>query len=139
MVFRAGRLLAIPLVLAQELIVALPTTPVPHRRHPGFPGLVDWQGRVVPCVCLHQLFFASELPFVPDKMLVLSLCGETLVCPVERVLGIRKLDERDIVPEETVPGSLDEVARGKVLDGGVLVLEEKKLYSKIREVLGGGD
>ena len=139
MVFHAGRLLAVPLVMAQELITALPTTSVPHRRHPGFKGLVDWQGRVVPCVCLPSLLSTGRSVCLSDKMLVLSLCGETVVCPVEGVLGIRKLAEKDIVPKEPEPETFEELAIGETLDGTVLVLDEEKLYSKIKEVLGGGD
>lgn len=139
MVFRAGRMLAIPLVVAQELIAVLPTTPVPHRRHPGFKGLVDWQGRVVPCVCLPTLFSTLEPHRDSNKMLVLNLCGETVVCPVERVLGIRKLEDKDIVPKEPETGLLDEVTRGKLPDGEVLVLDEEKLYSRMKEILSHGD
>lgn len=135
MLFEAGEVLAVPLAVAQEVIVPLPTTPVPHRSHPGFWGLVDWQGRVVPCVCLPELLGLALQKWEFNKMVVLTLCGETIVFPAERVLGIRKLSGRTLEPPKPGSDAMESVSQGFFREVGATLLDEEKLFAKVQVAL----
>lgn len=103
-VFRAGgEWLALPTLLAREVVAFQAAHSVPHRIDPRFPGIVNVRGELLPCVNLEALLGVQ--PAGPDtaatprnrRMLVIAKNDSVWVAPVDAIDGVHRVPEASLL------------------------------------------
>lgn len=103
-VFRVGsEWLALPTLMAREILNPLPAHRVPHRRDPRFLGIVNVRGELLPCVQLAAMLgikpaSADARPSAAAaRLIIMERGGSAWATPVDTVDGIRRVRDEALL------------------------------------------
>ncbi|EOA03762.1 chemotaxis protein CheW [Herbaspirillum frisingense] len=99
-----GEWLAIATTVVQEVAETRPVHSLPHQRNPAISGVLNIRGALRICVSLAQLL-QLQTESAPGQgashLLVTAYEGQTLVFPVEQVVGVHRYAPDALAPVPT--------------------------------------
>jgi chemotaxis-related protein WspD len=105
LIFRAGNeWLALPTEAIVEVAEQRTIHTLPHQTNRAILGLSNIRGSLLLCVSLTQMLGAERGPAATtQRLLVVSYQGQTLVFPVDEVLGVQRYTETEL---QAVPSTV---------------------------------
>lgn len=105
LIFRAGvEWLALPTTAIVEVAEHRTIHSLPHQTHRAILGLSNVRGALLLCVSLTQMLGAERSTEATNRrLLVVTHQGQTLVFPVDEVLGVQRFTDAEL---QTVPATV---------------------------------